>query len=303
MNAMAPLPSAPTRPALRYHGGKWRLAPWVIGHFPPHRVYVEPFGGAASVLLRKPRAYAEIYNDLDEEVVAFFAVLRDRALAAELQRQVALTPYARFEFELSYAPTHDPIERARRLLVRSWMAHGSSGLRGHRTGFRLGSMREHTTASHDWGRFSEAIPALVERLQGVAIERRPAARVIAREDRPDTLVYVDPPYMYETRSQKRIGNDLYHGYRHELDDDGHKELLEQLVGLTAMVVISGYATALYDRMLSGWTRVQRDARADRGEARTEVLWINPAADRARQVGPLFAGSERTAIEGTAGIAS
>lgn len=276
MNALIPVP-APSRPALRYHGGKWRIAPWIIAHFPRHRVYVEPFGGGASVLLRKPRAYAEIYNDLDEEVVALFLVLRDRAMGAELERQVALTPYARTEFETSYLPTCEPIERARRLLVRSWMAHGSSGLRGHRTGFRVGSKREGSTPAQDWARFPLSLPATIERLQGVIIERRPAAQVIARENRPDTLVYVDPPYMFETRSQKRVGNDLYHGYRHELDDAGHAALLQQLVGLCGMVVLSGYATALYDQALLGWLRVEKNTWADRGEARTEVLWLNPAA--------------------------
>jgi len=56
----------PTRALLRYFGGKWAIAPWVLAHLPAHRIYVEPFGGAASILLRKPRSRIEVYNDLDE---------------------------------------------------------------------------------------------------------------------------------------------------------------------------------------------------------------------------------------------
>lgn len=77
------------RPLLRYHGGKWKLAPWIINHMAEHKTYVEPFGGGGSVLIRKPRAYAEVYNDLDGDVVNLFRVARDRG--EELRQALALT--------------------------------------------------------------------------------------------------------------------------------------------------------------------------------------------------------------------
>ena len=105
-----------TRPALRYHGGKWKLAPWLQLFFPAHRVYVEPFGGGASVLLRKPRSYGEVYNDLDAEVVNVFRMLRDRG--PELHNLLTLTPFARAEFKLAYETSADPLEQARRTIAR-----------------------------------------------------------------------------------------------------------------------------------------------------------------------------------------
>jgi DNA adenine methylase len=274
----------PTRPVMRYHGGKWRLAPWVTAHFPPHRCYVEPFGGAASVLLRKPRSFAEIYNDLDEEIVNVFRVLRNPHTAAQLKAACELTPFARSEFLLAYQVSDDPVERARRILVRSWMGHGASGVRAHKTGFRVNPHRQRTTAAGDWNGWSSAIDDFVERLRGVTIEMRPASQIIADHDRPDTLFYVDPPYMFETRSQKRKGSDLYHGYVHELTDAGHAALLDQLTSLQGMVVLSGYASDLYRQKLSGWHQVSKEAQADRGGARLEELWINPiAASAARDL--------------------
>lgn len=271
---------APTRPVMRYHGGKWRLAPWIVQYLPPHRCYVEPFGGAASILLRKPRSFAEIYNDMDEEIVNVFRVLREPASAEALRRRCELTPFARSEFLLAYEPSDDPVERARRILVRSWMGHGASGVRAHKTGFRVNPHRQRTTAAGDWMGWPSAIDAFVERLRGVTIEMRPATRLIETHDRPDTLFYVDPPYMFDTRSQKRKGNDLYHGYVHELSDDDHARLLDQLTSLSGMVVLSGYPSPLYDKKLAAWDRVTKQALADRGGARLEVLWINPAANAA-----------------------
>jgi hypothetical protein len=159
----------PTRPVLRWHGGKWNLAPWIISHFSAHKVYVEPFGGAGSVLMRKRRAYAEIWNDLDGHVVNLFQVLRSHR-AGELVEQLRLTPFARDEFDLAYQPYEDPVERARRLVVRSFMGHGSNS-HSRVTGFRSNSSRSGTTpalgsvwiatdngrievAGHDFGLFA-----------------------------------------------------------------------------------------------------------------------------------------------------
>lgn len=268
----------PTRPVLRWHGGKWLLAPWIIEHLPPHRVYVEPFGGAASVLLRKPRSYAEVWNDLDDDVVNLFRMLRsDRA--GELVEAVRLTAFSRSEFEATYVSAEDPVEKARRLIVRSFQGFGSNGHNPTvRTGFRANNNRAGTTPAHDWQNYPQALRAVIERFQGVVVERRPAQVVMEQQDGPETLHYVDPPYLPETRSQKtRRGKSRYHVYRHELTVEEHANLLAFLKGLNGMVVLSGYPSALYSDALASWYRVERAALADGARPRTEVLWINPAA--------------------------
>lgn len=266
--------NAPTRPVLRYHGGKWLLAPWIISHFPAHRAYVEPFAGGGSVLLRKRRAYAEVYNDLDGEIVNVFRVLRDPASAEALRNLLALTPFARTEFVEAYEPTSDPVESARRAIVRSFMGFGSSGVFGRSTGFRANSNRSGTTPARDWLTFADSVPAFTARMQGVVIECRPAVEVMRQHDSTDTLHYVDPPYVWETRSQ---GNPYCtkHKYRHELDDAQHAELLVALKGLKGPVVLSGYPSELYDNALRDWTRIERAALADGARERTEVLWLSP----------------------------
>lgn len=117
-------PEKPSRPVVRYHGGKWKIADWIVANLPPHRVYVEPFGGAASVLMKKPRAFAEVYNDLDSEMVNLFRTVRDRG--GELAEKLRLTPFAREEFDMAWLPCEDPLERARRTVVRSAMGRDSA---------------------------------------------------------------------------------------------------------------------------------------------------------------------------------
>lgn len=263
------------RPAIRYHGAKFRIAPWVIRHFPPHTCYVEPFGGAAGVLLQKPRAYAEVYNDLDGDVVNFFRVLRDPEQRRQLIEACALTPYARAEFDLAWEPAADPVEAARRMAVRASMGFGSAGATKGSTGFRIDTKRAYGTAQHIWQDYPVNLAQVGERFQGVLIENRPAIEVMRAHDAPDVLHYVDPPYMHETRSMGGGSR----CYRHEMTDSDHAELLQALGALRGMVVVSGYDSALYRDMLGGWATNSTAARisAGRGGAtKTEVLWLNHA---------------------------
>lgn len=260
-----------SRPVLRWHGGKWILAPWIISYFPVHKVYVEPFGGAASVLLRKQRSYAEIYNDLDDEVVNLFRVLRSDQ-ADDLVALLKLTPFASNEFFSAYDVAEDPVERARRTIVRAFMGFGSNGVH-RKTGFRS---RSGTTPARDWVNYPDALAATVERLRGVVVLNRDAKDVMEAHDGPDTLHYVDPPYMAGTRDS---GTD----YAHELSDQDHADLLFFLKSLRGRVVLSGYADDLYDETLARWRRVERKALADGARERTEVLWMNFETEM-----PLFA---------------
>lgn len=269
----------PTRPILRYLGGKWKLAPWIIGHFPPHRVYVEAFAGAASVLLRKPRSQGECLNDINGDIVSLFKVLRDRATAAELCRLLGTTPFSRVEYDGAFVKSDDPVEAARRLIVRSFMGHGSSSAISERTtGFRASMVnRGGALPAGEWPRLPPALEAVTERLQGVLIEQRPARQIIERYDSPDALFYLDPPYMHGTRSPRRKGGKMFHAYANEMSDADHAELLASLPALKGMVVLSGYHTPEYDAALQGWRREEIGTHADGALDRTEVLWINPAA--------------------------
>lgn len=251
----------------------------IIPFLPAHRLYTEAFGGGAGVLLHKNRSYAEVYNDLDDDIVGLFRVLQDTSQSARLVDLLRLTPFARREFEIAYDRSDDVVERARRLVIRSFMGFGSNAhsatARGHQsTGFRSNSNRSGTTPAQDWANLPDAYEAIIDRMRGVVIEHRDAAIVLAHHDGPQTLHYVDPPYVHDTRSMFKGGKSAY---KHEMDRDEHIKLLECLRTLQGMVVLSGYAHQLYDEALHDWRREEFSAYADGARIRTEVLWINPQA--------------------------
>jgi DNA adenine methylase len=254
-----------TRPLVRYHGGKWMLAPWIISNLPKHRCYVEPFGGGGSVLLRKQRSYAEVYNDLDGEIVNLFKVAREHG--EQLAMLCELTPFARIEFSDSYNKHACPIEQARRTLVRSFMGFGSNALT-QKSGFRANSNRSGTTPAHDWMNYPDALRNTIQRLRGIVIENRDAVDCMKHHDSEDTLHYADPPYVFSTRTDDK------HDYAHEMSDNDHRTLASVLKELNGMVVLSGYRYALYDELYADWHRIDRAARADGQAKRIESLWLS-----------------------------
>jgi DNA adenine methylase len=256
---------------MRYHGGKWRLARWIMAHFPAHHIYVEPFGGVASVLIRKQRSPIEVYNDLDEEMVNVMRVLQDAALCERLVYTLSLTPYARMEFQQAWATTDHPVERARRTFIRAEMGFGSAGATKGMTGFRMSIRCTFSSATHVWRHLPQGLPPLAGRLQGVLLENQPALKTLHDHDTPQTLFYVDPPYLPATRQKGKY-------YRHEMSHAEHIELLDTLRALKGWIALSGYSHPVYENTLKGWRRVETPARisGNRGSnARTEVLWLSP----------------------------
>ncbi|WP_337910705.1 DNA adenine methylase [Vibrio cholerae] len=260
-------------PIMRYHGSKFRLASWIISHFPEHTCYVEPFGGSGAVLIQKPKSYSEVYNDLDDDVVNLFRVLRDKKSNAELRELCVLTPYSRKEFELAFEPSDNPIEKARRMVVRATMGFGSAAATGGTSGFRTDTKRKYATAMHLWSRYPDNLAAVCERLESVLIENKPASSVMMKHDGIDTLQYLDPPYVHD----KRVSGNRY--YQHEMTDCDHEELLKVTIQLKSMVIISGYDSDLYNDYLAGFHKVTKQARISAGRGtgiRTECLWLSPS---------------------------
>ncbi len=277
------------RPALRYHGGKFLLARWIISHMPEHQTYLEPFGGAISTLLRKPPSYAEVVGDLDTRLQRYFAVLRNPESYAALKRALIYTPFHEKEFKEirdGKRPADNDIEEARQLCVLSFMSHGSDSLSPSAVpGFRSSVTRTGTTPSHDWSNLPDQMDEIHARLRRVTWMDRDAFELIEKYDTPKTLIYADPPYPRSTRSQKVKNGKFYHGYAHEFDtDEEHEKLLTVLNNCQSMVMISGYQCELYDDMLSGWVRHDKTSQMDGKAKKTESLWINPAA-QSKQTNP------------------
>ncbi|BAH44540.1 putative methyltransferase [Brevibacillus brevis NBRC 100599] len=255
---------------LHYPGSKWSLADWIIEHMPEHTIYLEPFFGSGAVLFNKRPARLETVNDIDGDVVNLFKMIRERP--DELAEVVHWTPYSREEFKAAYDLPNDDVDRARRFLVKCWQAIRVKT--GSISGWKCRGTADDSYRVKQWNELPNKISVVAERLKEIQIENRPALQIIGRYRREDVLIYADPPYILGTRNGEI--------YESEMTDRDHSDLLQTLKDHPGPVLLSGYANELYDDLLSDWQREERQQIIETGQARTEVLWINPVA--ADQVG-------------------
>lgn len=226
-----------------YYGSKWRLAPTICSLMPNSDHFLDLFGGSGAVLYHKPRSKNEFWNDLNGDLFNLMRVCREQGEA--LVRLLQLTPYSRSEFELAKEPCDEPVERARRFLVRHKMAWGNKS--GSGLYFRSSVVRDRRTSyAQDWARFPASVALFVGRFRGVVVESMDFRELLLRHS--GALVYADPPYLRYTRSSAIT-------YGHDMSEQDHVELLELALQHNGPFVISCYDSELYSELLRGWVKV------------------------------------------------
>ncbi len=254
----------------------------------PHRIYVEVFGGSAGLLIAKRPVPFEVYNDIDGGLVNFFRVISNPDLFQEFYRRVAVLPYSRQlwkEARDTWEKQADPVERAVLWFVVARQSF--SGQFGDSWSFNVTTSRRGMSQSvSGWLSAIELLPEVHKRLQRVQIDNCDWRVCLRAYDAEETLFYLDPPYVPESRRDKKA-------YRYEMTTDEHRELVEAIQRLSGGVVLSGYDNEVYLPLEeAGWQRKQwrvtahalgrtrltgvlgKGAAINKG-ARVECVWVNP----------------------------
>jgi DNA adenine methylase len=180
------------------------------------------------------------------------------------------TPWSRDEYDLSYEYAIDPVERARRCIVRYWFTVGANVR--NKNGMRFEIDRNTGGFNYFHLKLPDVIAQLSERLKHnkrnlVQIENRSVFELLPKYDRENVLMYLDPPYLLETRKNKKV-------YKNEFTDDEHEKLLKMIVSSKAKIIISGYMSDLYSKFLSGWRLERASVKDQAGNKKTECIWLN-----------------------------
>jgi DNA adenine methylase len=264
---------------LKYHGGKTYQAKNLVSLMPEHLHYVEPYCGGLAVLLQKnPVGISEVANDIHGGLTNFFRVLQSPEAFAEFQRIVSVVPFSQVEWEQAWKAGIFPKEAQQidvPAAVRFFIACRQSRA-GTFDSFaplsRTRTRRQMNEQVSAWMNAVDGLPTVAQRLKRVVILNKDALQVIQQEDGPQTLFYLDPPYMHETR----VATDAY---AFEMTDTQHAQVLEVIKDCKGKVMLSGYHSPLYDQELSTW-RCQEfaiDNKASSAKTKrvmTECVWMN-----------------------------
>lgn len=281
---------------ISWFGGKYYSLKKLLPLLPPHHTYVEAFGGGASLLFAKEPSPVEVYNDIDHALYEFFMTLSDEKAFARFYRRVAVLPHSRElynECKRTWAEQDTREERVWRWFVvarQSFAARFAGGWEVDVTESKGGMSK--VVAS--WLAVIDRLPEAHARLQRVQIECYDWRKILDIYDTPQTCFYLDPPYVACTR---RGG-----GYRFEMSDDDHRDLVARLLDVQGMVLLSGYYHEIYAPLeAAGWERMewrqpcfaaartrmtglQGKGALWKAQMRTESVWRNPQAMRALEGG-------------------
>jgi DNA adenine methylase len=261
---------------IKYPGSKARIASWIVSRFPENyqaMTYLEPFFGSGSVFFKKEPSLIETINDRNGEVTNLFKQIRDNR--EELIYQLQFTPWSRDEFDLSCEWAENDLERARRFFIQCWFSIGAYQI--YKNGMRNNISSNSGYIESFYQKLPEEIILAGERLRPkknnyVQIENRDALTLIKKYNRPNVFMYLDPPYVPESRKRKNI-------YKYDYDESNHKELLELVSDSKAKILISGYEHELYRDHLHKWYTDKIITYDTASRKRVECVWMNYKPDQ------------------------
>ena len=253
---------------IKYYGGKSYMTDEIISHFPKsYKLYVEGFGGGASVLFSKKKDDLEIYNDLGHNVYSLFKVLSDKELFSQFKEKLEITYYSseirnQFIKELE-TDNLSVLERA----YRYFYVNRSSfnGVGGFSTTLLV--RRNMSKSVSDYLSAIDGLPQIHDRLSSVIVENRDIFELIEKYDSEDTFFYFDPPYISETRSSSTT-------YECEMSNSDHERFVDTVLNAKGKFLISGYNHKIYERLVeNGWSLYQYNSPNSNSD-RIECLWYN-----------------------------
>ncbi len=280
------------RSPIWWFGGKGNSVRRLLKFVPEHDAYLEPFFGAGSLFFAKEPVKIEVINDIDGDLMNLYAVLRDEEKFARFYRLAYLTLYSRGEYNEALRKFRnkewkDNVERAHLFFVLARMSF--RGRLGNSWGYNI---TETLKAVRNYLSAIDRLPEIHERLRRVQVECDDWLSVYERyvpvwkEKGFKAFVYLDPPYMPETR---RNGS-----YRFEFTEKQHEELIEVIKKERGVkIMLSGYPSQLYEELeRCGWhkicwnvachavgrtrhTGIQGEgATFKKGQRRIDCIWMN-----------------------------